>query len=47
MRQLVVSGDLTDAFVAGGQESNGDEGEDQGEGPGDAPLAEDDAEILR
>ncbi len=47
MALLVSSTDLSHTFVAGGQEDDGDEGENEGEGVGDAPLGEYDAQVLR
>jgi hypothetical protein len=46
MRRLVSTGDLSDAFVSGSQEDNGDERNEQREGTGDVPLTEDDTEVF-
>ena len=43
---FVATGGLAHGFVAGGQGCDGEEGEEEGEGVGDAPGLEDDAEVV-
>ena len=45
MLSLIPSGRLSHGFVAGSQSRDGDEGEEEGPEAGDAPGAEDDAEV--
>jgi hypothetical protein len=47
MRSFVLAGYLSDTLVTSCEEDDKHEGEEEGNGAGDAPLAEDDAEILR
>ena len=44
---FVASGDGAQGFVADGDEDDGNEGEDEGSGRADVPLAEDDAQVVR
>lgn len=46
MLRIVASRNISHAFVSGGQDDDGEEGKDEGERAGDAPLREDDAEVL-
>lgn len=43
---LVLSSYLSDPFIACGEDDDGDEGHEEREGAGDAPLAEDYAEVF-
>ncbi len=45
MGLLVASADLAYELVACGEGGDGEEGEEEGEGGVDVPLAEDDAEV--
>lgn len=44
---IISSADLADAFVARCEEDDRDQGQDEGEGTGDSPLTEDNAEVFR
>lgn len=46
MCRFVLAGNLSDTLVPGCEEDDKHEGEEEGNGSGDAPLAEDDAEVL-
>lgn len=46
MLRIVASRYISHAFVSGGQEDDGEEGEDERERASDVPLREDDAEVL-
>lgn len=46
MRSLILASHLSHAFVARGEEDDKHEREEEREGTGDAPLAEDDAEVF-
>ena len=45
MGLLIATAHLAHELVTGGQAGDGDEGEDEGKGGVDVPLAEDDAEV--
>lgn len=47
MRRFVPPCHLADALVAGRQQHDDHQGDEEGEGAGDVPLAEDDAEVFR
>lgn len=47
MRGFVLPGYLSDALVPSCEEDDKHKGEEEGNGAGDAPLAEYDAEVLR
>lgn len=44
---LIFAGYLSNAFITRGEEDDEHEGEEERDGAGDAPLAEDDAEVFR
>jgi hypothetical protein len=46
MGSFVFAGYMSYTLVASREEDDKDEGQEEGEGAGDAPLAEDDAEVL-
>lgn len=46
MRSFVLASYLSDTLVTCCEEDDKHEGEEKGNGPGDAPLAEDDAEVF-
>lgn len=47
MCSLIFAGYLSNAFITRGEEDDEHEGEEERDGAGDAPLAEDDAEVFR
>lgn len=47
MSSFIFASNMSYTLVASREENNKDEREEEGEGASDAPLAEDDAEVLR